>query len=179
MYGAEGNDDGYSKLTPDRYIAIRIGDQLAYFQDRTNELSSELTRYYSLIFVAGGLGTLLAALGVEPFVALTVALAAAFASYLEYRQTEYTLVKYNQTLSNLNNVKNIWTAFSEDKRKENFDELVNTTEQILETENTGWVQQMQDALAALRTKQEKRTGVEHQHTGSRDDKENRTETKQE
>jgi len=179
MYGAEGNDDGYSKLTPDRYIAIRIGDQLAYFQDRTNELSSELTRYYSLIFVAGGLGTLLAALGVEPFVALTVALAAAFASYLEYRQTEYTLVKYNQTLSNLNNVKNIWTAFSEDKRKENFDELVNTTEQILETENTGWVQQMQDALAALRTKREKRTGVEHQHIGSRDDKENRTETKQE
>lgn len=104
-------------------------------------------------------------------------MAAAFASYLQYRQTEYTLVKYNQTLSSLNNVKNLWMAFPEDKRKENFDELVNTTEQILETENTGWVQQMHDALAALRARQEERTGDQHQHTGSRDDKENRTETK--
>jgi hypothetical protein len=177
MYGAEEKDDGYSQLTPDRYISIRIGDQLSYFRDRTNELSAELARYYWLIFTAGGLGTLLAALGLEPFVALTAALAAAFVSYLEYRQTQYTLVKYNQTLSSLNNVKNLWMAFPEDKRKENFDELVNTTEQILETENTGWVQQMHDALTALRARQEERTGDQHQHTDSRDDKENKTETK--
>jgi SLOG in TRPM, prokaryote/SMODS and SLOG-associating 2TM effector domain 1/Protein of unknown function (DUF4231) len=177
MDGAEEKDDGYSQLTPDRYISIRIDDQLSYFRNRTNELSAELARSSWLIFIAGGLGTLLAALGLEPFVALTAALAAAFVSYLEYRQTQYTLVKYNQTLSSLNNVKNLWMAFPEDKRKENFDELVNTTEQILETENTGWVQQMHDALAALRARQEERTGDKHQHTGSRDDKENRTETK--
>lgn len=177
MYGAEEKDDGYSQLTPDRYISIRINDQLSYFRNRTNELSAELARYYWLIFIAGGLGTLLAALGLEPFVALTAALAAAFVSYLEYRQTQYTLVKYNQTLSSLNNVKNLWIAFPEDKRKENFDELVNTTEQILETENIGWVQQMHDALTALRARQEERTGDHHQHTGSRDDKENTTETK--
>ncbi|SRR5216683_676824 len=177
MYGAGENDDGYSKLTPERYISMRIGDQLSYFRDRTNELATELTRYYWLIFVAGGVGTLLAALGVEPFVALTTALAAAFASYLQYRQTEYTLVKYNQTLSNLNNAKNLWTAFPEDKRIKNFDELVNTTEQILETENVGWVQQMYDALAALRAGQDKGAGNQHQHTGSRDDKENKTEIK--
>ncbi len=177
MDGAEEKDDGYSQLTPDRYISIRIDDQLSYFRNRTNKLSAELARYYWLIFIAGGLGTLLAALGLEPFVALTAALAAAFVSYLEYRQTQYTLVKYNQTLSSLNNVKNLWMAFPEDKRKENFDELVNTTEQILETENTGWVQQMHDALAALRARQEERTGDQHQHIGSRDDKENKTEIK--
>jgi SMODS and SLOG-associating 2TM effector domain 1/Protein of unknown function (DUF4231)/SLOG in TRPM, prokaryote len=177
MYGAEENDNGYSKLTPERYIAIRIGDQLSYFRDRTNKLATELTRYYWLIFVAGGVGTLLAALGVEPIVALMTALAAAFASYLEYRQTEYTLVKYNQTLSNLNNAKNMWMGLPEEKRIEKFDKLVNTTEQILETESVGWVQQMHDALAALRASQDKGTGNQYQHTGSRDDKENTTETK--
>lgn len=155
MYGAEANDDGYSKLSPDRYISIRIGDQLSYFQGRTNELSTDLTRYYWLIFVAGGVGTFLAALGVEPFVALTAALAAAFASYLEYRQTEHTLIKYNQTLFNLNSTKNLWMGLSEERRIESFNELVNTTEQILEAENVGWVRQMHDALAALRAKQDK------------------------
>ncbi len=177
MYGAEEKDDGYSKLTPDHYISIRIDDQLSYFRGKTNGLSAELARYYWLIFIAGGLGTLLAALGLEPFVALTAALAAAFASYLEYRQTQYTLVKYNQTLSNLNSAKNLWMGLPEEKRIENFDELVNTTEQILETENAGWVQQMHDALAALRASQDKGAENQHQHTGSRDDKENGTETK--
>ncbi len=176
MYGAGEHDDGYSKLTPDHYLSIRIGDQLSYFRDRTNKLATELTRYYWLIFIAGGVGTLLAALGVEPFVALTTALAAAFASYLEYRQTEYTLVKYNQTLSNLNNAKNLWLGLPENKSTEDFDELVNTTEQILETENVGWVQQMHDALAALRARYDKGVESQHQHTGSRDEKENKTES---
>jgi hypothetical protein len=155
MYGAEANDDGYSKLSSDAYISIRIGDQISYFRGRTNELSKDLTRYYWLILIVGAVGTLLAALGVEPIVALTAALAAAFASYLEYRQTEHTLIKYNQTLFNLTSTKNLWMGFSEEKRIERFDELVNTTEQILESENEGWVRQMHDALAALSAKQDK------------------------
>src|SRR5438067_8555268 len=145
MYGSEAKDDGYSKLTPERYIAIRIGDQLGYLRSRTNAMAKDLTRFYWLIFLAGGLGTLLAALGLEPVVALTAALAAAFASYLEYRQVEYTLTKYNQTASSLNNAQLLWVGLPEEKHSENFSQLVTTTEQILETENMGWVQQMHDA----------------------------------
>lgn len=167
MYGAEELDDGYSKLTPDQYIAIRIGDQLSYFRGKTNTLTTEKTRYYWLIFIAGGVGTLLAALGAEPLVALTAALAAAFASYLEYRQTEYTLVKYNQALSNLDNTRNLWMGLSEEKREKSFNELVYTTEQILETENVGWVRQMHDALASLREKQTKETQKQNPPSNNR------------
>jgi hypothetical protein len=169
MYGAEANDDGYSKLSPDAYISIRIGDQISYFRGRINELSRDLTRYYWLILIVGSVGTLLAALGVEPIVALTAALAAAFASYLEYRQTEHTLIKYNQTLFNLNSTKNLWMGFSEEKRIERFDALVNTTEQILESENVGWVRQMHDALAALSAKQDKDAKNQHQLPDIQDD----------
>ena len=167
MYGAEAKDDGYSKLTPDRYIAIRIGDQLGYFRSKTNALAKDLTRFYWLIFLAGGLGTLLAALGFEPVVALTAAIAAAFASYLEYRQVEYTLTKYNQTASNLNNAQLLWVGLPEEKHSENFSQLVTTTEQILETENMGWVQQMHDALTKLRETQEKsaKTGSVEEQPG--------------
>lgn len=175
MYGAEADDDGYSRLTPDRYIAIRIGDQRSYFRGRTKKLGAELTRYYWLIFVAGGVGTFLAALGVEPIVALTTAFAAAFASYLEYHQTQYTLVKYNQTLTNLDNAESMWMGLSEKKRKESFDEFVKTTEQILEAENVGWVQQMHDALAALRSRQNE--DAESPRTASRPHEESQAETK--
>jgi len=175
MYGAEASDDGYSKITPDRYIAIRIGDQRAYFRGRTKKLGAELTRYYWLIFIAGGVGTFLAALGVEPIVALTTAFAAAFASYLEYHQTQYTLVKYNQTLTNLDNAESMWMGLSEEKQKGSFDELVKTTEQILEAENVGWVQQMHDALAALRDRQNK--DAESPRADSRIREESQAETK--
>src|SRR5205823_13996007 len=127
---------------------------------KTNALAKDLTRFYWLIFLAGGLGTLLAALGLEPVVALTAALAAAFASYLEYRQVEYTLTKYNQTVSNLNNAQLLWIGLPEEKHSENFSQLVTTTEQILETENIGWVQQMHDALVKLRETQEKSAKTE-------------------
>jgi hypothetical protein len=166
MYGAEAQDDGYSRLTPGQYIAIRVGDQLAYFRGKSNTLAKDLTRFYWSIFIVGGLGTLLAALGLEPVVALTVALAAAFASYLEYRQIEYTLIKYNQSASNLNDTKLLWLGMHEDQRLGNFTQLVDTTEQILETENTGWVQQMHDALAKLRETQEKNEKSDPAHQQS-------------
>ncbi len=155
MYGAEAKDDGYSKLTPERYMSIRIGDQLTFFRGRSNTLAKKLKRNYWWIFIAGGVGTLLAALGFEPVVALTGALAAAFASYLQYQQVEYTLIKYNQTASNLNNAKHLWIGLPQNRHTESFEQLVSTTEQILETENMGWVQQMHDALAELRNTQEK------------------------
>jgi len=91
------------------------------------------------------------------WVALTTALVAAFTTYLQYRQVEGTLIQYNQAATNLVNVQTWWLALSgeEQAKQENVELLVDHTEKILESELTGWVQQMQDALAALRDQQSK------------------------
>lgn len=156
MYGAKGGDDGFSYLTPDRYVEVRLGDQCNYFQKKCVKLERQLKALYWLTFVLGGVGTYLAAVNQQAWIALTTALVAAIGSYLGYMQTENTLTKYNQAATDLANVKAWWNALpAEDQAKqENIDSLVEHTEQVLQSELDGWVQQMQNALAELRKDQE-------------------------
>lgn len=156
MYAAGGKDDGFSFLTPDRYVEIRLADQLAYFRKKAVTMEKQLLYLSWGIFLAGGLGTFLAAIQHPVWIALTTAVAAAFGTYLGYRQTENTLTKYNQAATDLTNVKGWWDALSaaEQASQKNINLLVDHTERVLQTELDGWVQQMQDALASLRKEQE-------------------------
>lgn len=151
MYAADINDDGYRDLTPDDYIRIRIGDQINYYKKRIVQLDLRLNVFQWLIYITGGIGTLLAAIGFKLWIALTIALVALFTTFLEYRQIQSTLIQYNQAVTNLLNLQNWWTALPiEDKQKqENIDRLVDSSETILNSEMTGWVQQMQSAMAKI------------------------------
>jgi hypothetical protein len=155
MYAAQGGDDGFSPLTPDRYIEVRLGDQLNYFQRTARKLDRQLRVMQWLIFIIGGVATYLSAVNQQVWIALTTSLVATLTTYLSYRQTENTLMKYNQASSDLTNVRAWWIALSaeEQARQENIDALVNHTEKVLESELDGWIQQMQNALAELRKDQ--------------------------
>ena len=66
-------------------------------------------------------------------------------------------MKYNQSATDLANVKAWWNALSaaDQSQQKNIDSLVEHTEQVLQFELDGWVQQMQNALAELRKDQVK------------------------
>jgi len=148
---AADEDDGYSDLTPDRYIKFRLDDQLAYYRRRAVKWDRELKVCQSLAIIATGLGALLAAVQFELWLPLATAVGAAFGLYLEYMQVVNTLTKYNQAATNLEDVKQWWTALSESEKKqaESFNKLVEATEQILESEHESWVQHMHNALDKL------------------------------
>jgi hypothetical protein len=152
MYGAAARDDGFSPLTAERYINIRVGDQLSFYQLRTNQLEKQLRRFQWWILLFGGAGALLAAVGAELWIPLTTALVTAITSYLGYYQLEQTLRKYNQSETNLANLQAWWVALSaaEKENPENINKLVENTEKILGSELIGWVQEMQNALSSLR-----------------------------
>lgn len=152
-------DDGFSVLTPARYIQVRLDDQAGYYDRQTVKLERRLKRIQWSIYIFGGLGTLLAAIDQQVWIALTTALAAALTTVLSYKQTENTLTKYNQAATDLNNVKRWWTALpAEDKIKpDHIKILVDNTESVLQSELDGWVQQMQNALAELRKGQSQTT----------------------
>jgi hypothetical protein len=158
MSGAAAEDDGYSILTTDKYIKIRIGDQLSYYQKKIVKLERQLRYLQWMILVIGGIGTFLAAAQVQLqlWIALTIALAGAFAAFLEYRQVENTVIKYNQTATELSNIKAWWQSLiiSEKIDTNNIDRLVKQTEEALSTELTGWVKQMQDTIDKLYNKKE-------------------------
>jgi hypothetical protein len=142
-------------LDAEGYIHERIENQIDYLVAKTGRLSSQLKSLQVYIVTAGGLGTFLAAMGGEIWVALTTAVAAALTNKLEIEQVENSLVQYNTTLTNLRNVNSWWSGMSpwEKTRQKNFDLLVDQTEKSLEQETTGWVQQMQSTLDKLSEKE--------------------------
>jgi hypothetical protein len=57
----------------------------------------------------------------------------------------------------LANVRDWWTKLSPASKRspKNIDQLVDVTEKVLETELSGWVQRMENALAQLKAEEEK------------------------
>jgi len=151
-------DDGLRLLGADRYVQLRLGDQLSFYANRTARLARQSGGWQLGAIVVGALGTLLAALGDDwvAWVALTSAAAGALLAYVGYKQFDTTLTGYNQTATDLQNLQAWWTALLPDEQAlpENVDKLVTTTEKVLATEQDGWAQNMTNALAALRSQQD-------------------------
>ena len=152
---AAKEDDRFSDITPNNYIEWRLKDQYYYYRKKTRELDRLNHILQWSIYFIGGLGTLLAAIGHEIWVAVTISFAGVITAILEIKRIEPTLTAYNQAATDLNGIFIWWTALSdkEKEKHENFEKLVNNTEIVIKTENAGWVQEMQDALAELYAEQ--------------------------
>jgi len=154
-YGAADGDDGFSFLSPERYLTHRLEDQINYYQTKTIRLEQRLKRLQWLIYIFGGLGTLLVALQFEVWIAFTTAVVSGLTTYLEYRRIEDTLMRYNQTAAELSSIRSWWITLSPEEQADpaNLDKLVGQTETTIYSEHAAWVQEMQDAMAELRAEQ--------------------------
>jgi gas vesicle protein len=150
-------DDGFTPLSPERYLNLRLEDQLHYYQNKTAQLERQWSGLQWGILGLGGIGTLLAARGFELWIALTTGLVAALTSYLGYKQIEERLKKYNQASFSLTNILNWWSALSmtEKAKPENIERLVSDTETALGREFQEWTQQMQETVKGLKEENQK------------------------
>jgi hypothetical protein len=154
MYGAERDDDGLSPLDAERYLRLRIGDQLAYYHGKIRALDRRRSAFQLLAVAAGGAGAILAAAGVEIWIGLTTAISAAAFAYLGYLQVDATIVAYNQSASRLDALQREWAARDHSARDAAaLADLVTRGEAVLTTELGGWVQQMNEALRDLQARQ--------------------------
>lgn len=154
QYGAAGDDDGFSDLDPEEYLAWRLEDQLNWYQKKAVDLDKQLHQLQWLVYVLGGVGTFLAAVGLEIWIAVTTVVAGALTGFLEFKRVETTLTAYNQVATDLDSIRTWWHALSDEDKKdkkgqENFGKLVKNTETVIQSEHAGWVQEMRDALAEL------------------------------
>ena len=151
---ASAGDDGLSRLSTDQYVRLRLTEQRSWYRSKTVKLETSFKRWQYAALAAGALGTLLAAIGGPAVIwlALSTALGTAAMAYLAYQQTETTLVSYNQTATDLDNLLGWWTALSPEEQAspEHIAALATHTEQVLGGEQTGWAQRMTDALEKLR-----------------------------
>jgi hypothetical protein len=153
---ARTKDSSFDYLPPNRYIIDRLDNQVAYYKKSSLKLGRKLSSLQWLILGLSGIATFLAALHFDLIITVTTASATALATYLEYNQVSNTLKQYNQAILSLTNIKNWWISLGYDQADQsNVDKLVEYVETNLQSENAGWVQQMQVALTELRTQQAK------------------------
>ena len=155
-------DDGLSRLSTDQYVRLRLADQRSWYRGKTVKLETSFKRWQYALLAAGAVGTLLAAIGgpATLWLTLSTALGTAAMAYLAYQQSETTLVSYNQTATDLDNILGWWTALAPEEQAmpEHIAALSSHTEQVLGGEQTGWAQRMTDALEKLRGNDRADTG---------------------
>jgi hypothetical protein len=152
---AEG-DDGFSVLTPEQYLGVRLRHQARWYQGKVLVLECKLRRLRWAVIGFGGLGTFLAAVGLELWIAVTTAVVGAISTHLEYMQVESTLLHYNQAAADLETIRRWWISLPPDAKDQqvHVNRLVEQAERIMRSESAGWVQEMHDAMAELRRQQE-------------------------
>jgi hypothetical protein len=94
-------DDCFSDLSPEEYIEFQLEDQCAFYKKRTGTLERQLKQLQWLIYLLGGVGTFLAAVGLEIWIAVSTGIAGALTTFLEIKRVEQTLISYNQTATDL------------------------------------------------------------------------------
>jgi hypothetical protein len=142
-----GPDDGLSDLDADGYLRHRLVDQLNYYRRTVRRLDRRrnLAQVGSLIM--GGIGTALAAGGLEVLIAVTTAISAGAISYLSTLQADRLIVAFNQSANQLEAIQRKWVARRDSAGEATaFEHLFRDTETVLTTDLTRWVQQMIKAV---------------------------------
>ncbi|MDM8554830.1 SLATT domain-containing protein [Desulfococcaceae bacterium HSG7] len=176
MYATGPGDDGFSALSPEKYLTSRLEDQLSFYISKTAKLEKRSRLLGWLVFIMGGLGTMLAAFNMGMWVALTNSMGAAFGIHMKYEMLQESLTKYNQTAVALTNVRNWWLSLSvtEQAEKSNITILVENTEGILRSEFSSWVQEMQDTIAELQKEEAEEENDDKEETGKKNDGKEKT-----
>jgi hypothetical protein len=149
--GLSRDDDGLSRLAAERYLRIRVDNQLGYFHRRVRALNKSRNVLQFLAVASGATGAILAAAHLEVWIGLTGGASAAALAYLAYLQVDNTIVIYNQTAFRLAAVERWWLALDAGEQTGTaLERLVTGCEAALATEQAGWVQQMNDTLEHLK-----------------------------
>jgi hypothetical protein len=153
----EEKDDGVSFLNPEAYIRLRLQDQYKWYKRKATGLERRLNLLQWVCIIAAAAGSILVALKVEIWLAVTTSLLTVLTTYLEYRQIANTLRQYNQASTTLWHIENWWRVSSskEQERQATFDKLVDLTENTLQAEQQSWLQQMKFAVTQLHEQQKK------------------------
>jgi tetratricopeptide (TPR) repeat protein len=147
------SDPGFTDLLANDYIRYRLDDQLDFHSRKIIGIQTNRTRFQILIFIFGGLGTFLAALGgpLSIWVALTTAIAAAFTAWLELRRLDSTINNYSQLILELKIIRDHWVSLTpEQQTGDEFFKMVTATERVLWSQHNQYISEMRQAVAELK-----------------------------
>ncbi len=144
------DDEGFANLNGDQYLKFRLLDQLTWHNKKAQRYHNERKRLQTLILLAGGAGTLFAALpwsGFGLWVALTSSIAAGFLSWQQLRNLDSIIKNFSKVVVELTIIHSHWKNLSDAERTDSeFFKMVFHAENILWSQNSEYVKSMQAAI---------------------------------
>lgn len=143
-------DDGYSALSGDDYVRLRVIPQTEWYLRALSDNYTKLRRWRIAILVVAGASSALAALGGEPWVAVTTALGMAFSQYIDLKMYGHTYANYHHTAGRLIDEVSEWQILPGTKRQDPavLSPFVDRVERIFEDERNNWMRQAVQAQTA-------------------------------
>ncbi len=143
-------DAGFDNLSAPEYVSARLGHQIDWHTQKMVAFEKNRNILLALIFVAGGAGTILAAVGLNIMVALTASLAAAFTAWTELRRYDDLIKNYSKVALELKSIRDDWLTLKPEQQTEpRFFQLVEATEGVLWSQHQQFISTMRQGLAAL------------------------------
>lgn len=143
-------DDGYSALSGDDYVRLRVIPQSEWYLRKLNENYTKLRRWRIAILIVAGASSALAALGGEPLVAISTALGLAFAQFIDLKMYGHTYANYHHTAGRLIDEVSEWQILPPGRRNDPsvLSPFVERIERIFEDERNNWMRQAVQAQTA-------------------------------
>jgi hypothetical protein len=144
-----------ARLSAAGYLDERVSGQIDYYTRTAAKQVRRARLLRILAITSGAVGSFLAAIGAQIWVAIPTALVALFTTLVESRQLEVSSAFYNQAAADLTAIRAWWQALPEPQQgtQATVDRLVERAERIMRAEHVGWVQDMQDAMTQFRLEQ--------------------------
>lgn len=143
------SDSGYDDLDGERYFRFRLDHQLKWHQRKVNQFKRERNILTFLVLLAGGLGTLFAALGqsLSIWVALTASVTAALIGWQELRNIDSVIKNYSKVILELTSIHDRWLNLEPKERKtRQFYQMVRATEGVLWNQHLEYIRSQREAL---------------------------------
>ena len=137
------NDDGFSCLDIDMYIATRVVPQKDWYIKKSLKDYDELRRWRLAVIIVTGLSSILAALGLLPLVAITTAIVTALATYMDLHMFGRNFPIYHPVANSLEIELDKYMILSREAQREkaNISKFVSTVEDLFQRERDQWSQQ--------------------------------------
>ena len=143
------SDPGFHDLTGEEYFSYRLEDQLKWHTREVGRRQKERVRLQVFILISGALGALLAAFGspISLWVALTASVTSALLGWQELRNLDTVVRNYSKVIMELGILSSHWKNLeAEEKNQTEFYQVVQSTEDILWSQNVEYIKAMQEAL---------------------------------
>jgi hypothetical protein len=144
---ATASDDGLSQLDVDRYLALRLDDQVSYYRRKIAKLQPQRRGYQAFAILAGVTGSILATAGQTIWMPVAFAIGTALAAYAKQRQLDTTILGFSHASAALTEIRTRWDARPASRHtRGTFEQLVADVETALELEQGNWSAQMKVGL---------------------------------